>query len=105
MSEAVLLDCDRCGRKVSLARGGEFSAHHCRTPRERALDAAERAAVALALVRDEIAITAEPLTPAQWAAVTRLLGEVHHETARTQVALRAAAQVTREDAAAKAVRS
>lgn len=104
MSDA-LLDCDRCGRKVSLTPAGELAAHHCRTPHERALDAAEKALNAIADVRREIASTTEALTPAQWASVTRLLGEVLHDTARSQAALRVASQVTREDAAAKAVES
>ncbi len=100
--DTIKVPCDRCGMKVALGTDGEPVKHHCRTPQERALDAADGAARLLADVRAEIAATADEIAPARWATVARLCRDMQHDVGRAQVALRAAAKIAREDAARKA---
>ena len=74
-----------------------------RTPQERALDAADRAARMLAAVRAEIAATADELPVERWTAVARICREAQHEVGRAQIALRAGVQFARDEAARKLV--
>lgn len=95
--------CDRCGTKVGLTPEGDLAARPCRTPQERALDDADRAARMLADVRAEIAATADEIAPARWATIARICREAQHEVGRAQVALRAGVQFARDEAARKLV--
>ncbi len=101
--DAIKVPCDRCGMKVALGTDGEPVKHPCRTPQERALDAADRAARMLAAVRAEIAATADELPVERWTAVARICREAQHEVGRAQIALRAGVQFARDEAARKLV--
>jgi len=99
--ETLKVDCDRCGSKVVITPAGEPVKHHCRTPQEKALDAADGAARMLTDVRAEIAATVDEIPVERWATIAKLCREAQHEAQRARVALHAGAKIAREDAAAR----